>query len=96
MLKKMAERRAFVLFGARNVNMKIRWSAERCHMSERGMLKKKPRSAECQCKNGPERGALETPGWAPTNACHVCIPVALTPWRQRLNVAYETTDECAV
>ena len=45
MLKKIAERGAFVLFGARNVNMKIRWSAELCHMSERGMLKKK--ASEC-------------------------------------------------
>ena len=37
---KMAERGAQVLFGAWNANMKIRWSVERCHMSERGMLKK--------------------------------------------------------
>ena len=41
MLKKIAERGAFALFGARNANMKIRWSVELCHMSERGTLKKK-------------------------------------------------------
>ena len=61
----MAERGAQVLSGARNANMKIGWSVERQHTSERGTLKKKARSAERQSKNRPERGALETPGRAP-------------------------------
>ena len=41
MKKKMAERGAQVLSGARNANMKIRWSVERSPMSERGTLNKK-------------------------------------------------------
>jgi hypothetical protein len=38
---------AQVLSGARNANMKMHWSVERRHMSERGTLKKR----------GSERGA---------------------------------------
>ena len=59
---KKEERGALSISGARNPNLKIYWSVERYHISERGALIKKARSVEHQFKNSPERGALETPG----------------------------------
>ena len=81
MLKKMAERRAFVLFGARNVSMKIRWSAERCHMSERGTLKKKASERGVPIQKWAGARSARNPRTGPTGG-HSCVSLGADEPRQ--------------
>ena len=59
------------------------WSFVICRSAER--WKKRPRSAECQSKNGPERGALETPGRAPWDTTTTyCFYESSESWTETL------------